>query len=94
MTLATEPITEEELRRAGLSHMPTRLMLYLVRHASRVCKREDIFRDVWGMEPIGTFRTLDVNIVRLRKWLKDNPGHGRIQTYRHFGYRYLEEEPA
>lgn len=66
-----------------------RLLVLLVRHPGRIRTRDEILNKLWDWTYDGTPRTVDNLIVRLRRKLKDDPGHSRwIQTVRGVGYRW------
>lgn len=65
------------------------LLAYLLEHAGRACRREDLAREVWGGEVSSRSRTLDVHVGRLRSKLA---GSGVvIVTLPAVGYRLQEE---
>ena len=52
--------------------------------------RSEILDRVWGYEAFPTSRTIDNFIVRLRRYLEDDPGSPRhLQTVRGVGYRFV-----
>jgi DNA-binding response OmpR family regulator len=64
------------------------LLAYLLEHAGRACRREELAREVWAGEVTGRSRTIDVHVGRLRAKLA---GSGvRVTTLAAVGYR-LEE---
>jgi DNA-binding response OmpR family regulator len=79
-------------RDVGLVHLEFELLQFFVANAGRAVTRAEIFRSVWGAEPGGTTRTVDIHVHRLRRKL--GPEHGRhLVTVRRVGYRY-EARPA
>jgi len=54
----------------------------LCAHPNQVLKREDILRRVWGDDDYFIFRSMDVFISRLRKYLREDP---RVQIQHHHG---------
>jgi two-component system response regulator VicR len=63
------------------------LLVYLMRHAGYVIKREKLLEEVWGYDFFGDERTVDVTIRRLREKIEDNPSQPRlIKTKRGVGY--------
>jgi DNA-binding response OmpR family regulator len=55
-----------------LTPRETELLDYLLSHANKVLKREEILRDLWGENDYFMGRSLDVFISRLRKYLAGN----------------------
>jgi DNA-binding response OmpR family regulator len=83
-----------ELRRDGrvvpLTLMEANLLRYLVQRESQVVSRKDILEQVWGVHEDTDTRAIDNFIVRLRRYLEDNPGEPRhLVTVRSVGYRFL-----
>lgn len=66
------------------------LLFYLVRNRGVPKTREEILRDVWGMEPLGEDRTVDTHVKMLRGSLKLYKDC--IVTVRGVGYKF--EPPA
>jgi DNA-binding response OmpR family regulator len=65
------------------------LLVLLMRARGRVLTREELLRNVWGYEPFGETRTVDVHIGRLRRKIErdpDQPAH--ILTLRGVGYSF------
>jgi len=68
-------------------------VLYLLyRHQSRVLKREEILKQVWGDDDYFMGRSMDVFISKLRKYLKDDPAV-QIINYHGVGFK-LEVTPT
>lgn len=65
------------------------LLVYLIKNKGIALSREQLLRQVWGMDFFGDDRTLDTHIKLLRKNLQDFAKH--IVTIRGVGYRYDEE---
>jgi DNA-binding response OmpR family regulator len=62
------------------------LLNYLILHQEKVCKREDILKDIWGDDDYFLGRSLDVFVSRLRKLLKPFP-HVEISNYHGVGFK-------
>lgn len=62
------------------------ILCLLLSHTGRVFSREDIIREVWPDDTVVLDRTVDVNIVRLRK--KIDPYGSHITTNHGFGYSF------
>lgn len=70
-----------------LSDKETALMAYLVANPGRAISREEILRQVWGLNPKGvSTRTIDMHVAHLRSKLGDE-GQTVVQTVRGQGYR-------
>ncbi len=66
------------------------LLETLMEHPGQVFSREQLFTRVWGMEALGSSRTVDVHIASLRRALGD--GASAIETLRGVGYRMVKKE--
>lgn len=74
-------------RRLDLSPMEYRLLEFFMKNPERTFNRAQLLAEVWGVGCDVDERTVDVNVLRLRKLLAQ-PGCGTyIQTVRGFGYR-------
>ncbi|GAA3296308.1 winged helix-turn-helix transcriptional regulator [Dactylosporangium vinaceum] len=67
------------------------LFLFLCEHPRRVFSRAQLLRQVWGYDMVGTERTVDVHVRRLRVKLGD--AARIIATVRGVGYR-LDDDAA
>lgn len=82
-------IKERVLR---LTLMETELFRYLIKHAGRVISRKAMLEDVWGGHEDTDTRAIDNFIVRLRKYIEDEPSKPRhLLTVRGVGYRFNAE---
>lgn len=64
------------------------LLVRLARSAGTVVRRQQLLRDVWDQQWVGSTKTLDVHINSLRRKLGDTPGEPSIITaVRGVGYR-------
>ena len=61
------------------------LLVYFIRHKDRVCPREDIIKDVWGIDFQYDTGVIDVFMNALRKKLGMN-ADGYIKTIRGVGF--------
>jgi len=66
------------------------LLFKLASYPGRTFSREQLIEDIWGYDFIGTDRTLDVHINRLRERFPIEEYSFKITTIRGLGYR-LEE---
>jgi DNA-binding response OmpR family regulator len=83
-----------EVRAKGTSHpltlMECELLRYLVRKAGQPVSRKSILEDVWDLHEETDTRAIDNFIVRLRRYLEDNPTKPKfLLTVRGVGYKFL-----
>lgn len=83
-----------ELRTKGatiqLTLMEAKLLRHLIRNNGRTVSRKSILEDVWGLREDTDTRAIDNFIVRLRRYLEDNPAKPRhLLTVRGVGYRFI-----
>ncbi|HKO60086.1 MAG TPA: response regulator transcription factor [Pyrinomonadaceae bacterium] len=75
-----------------LTLMEMALLRYLVVHKGKVVSRKSILEDVWGLHEETDTRAIDNFIVRLRKYIEDDPAKPtRLLTVRGVGYRFVDE---
>jgi DNA-binding response OmpR family regulator len=87
---------ELELRSLGntihLTVMEAELLRYLVRSSGRVVSRKALLEDVWGLHEDTDTRAIDNFVVRLRRYIEDDPSRPKhLQTVRGVGYRFVAE---
>jgi DNA-binding response OmpR family regulator len=87
---------ELELRTLGntihLTVMEAELLRYLVRSEGRIVSRKSILEDVWGLHEDTDTRAIDNFVVRLRRYIEEDPGQPKhLQTVRGVGYRFVAE---
>ena len=87
---------ELELRTLGntihLTVMEAELLRYLVKSEGRVVSRKAILEDVWGLHEDTDTRAIDNFVVRLRRYIEEDPSQPRhLQTVRGVGYRFVAE---
>jgi len=85
---------ELELRTLGntihLTVMEAELLRYLVRSEGRVVSRKSILEDVWGLREDTDTRAIDNFVVRLRRYMEEDPAQPKhLQTVRGVGYRFV-----
>jgi DNA-binding response OmpR family regulator len=69
--------------------MEMKLLRYLIEHAGQVVSRSDILEKVWDLAEDTDTRAIDNFIVRLRRYLEDDPANPEIvRTVRGVGYRF------
>jgi DNA-binding response OmpR family regulator len=73
-----------------LTLMEAKLLRYLIENEGRPVSRKAILEDVWELQEDTDTRAIDNFIVRLRKYLEDEPNDPRIvQTVRGVGYKFV-----
>ncbi len=73
-----------------LTVMESELLRHLVRNDGCIVSRKQILEEVWGLREDTDTRAIDNFVVRLRRYLEDDPGHPRhLLTVRGVGYRFL-----
>jgi two-component system, OmpR family, alkaline phosphatase synthesis response regulator PhoP len=83
-----------ELRSGGhtihLTLMESELLRHLVRNDGKIVSRKQILEEVWGLHEDTDTRAIDNFVVRLRRYIEDDPGKPRhLLTVRGVGYRFL-----
>jgi len=63
------------------------LLFKLAGYPGRTFSREQLIEDIWGYDFVGTDRTLDVHINRLRERFPEEKHSFKITTIRGLGYR-------
>jgi len=75
-----------------LTLMEAELLRHLIRNSGRVVSRKSILEQVWGLKEDTDTRAIDNFIVRLRRYIEDDPSHpGHLLTVRGVGYRFVAE---
>jgi DNA-binding response OmpR family regulator len=65
------------------------LLAFFVAHPGRVYSREQLMQAVWGARYVGTARTVDNFVARLRAHIGDDADKPRhLETVRGYGYRF------
>ncbi|MGA8541554.1 MAG: response regulator transcription factor [Terriglobales bacterium] len=87
---------ELELRTLGntihLTVMEAEFLRYLVRSGGRVVARKSILEEVWGLHEDTDTRAIDNFVVRLRRYIEEDPSRPKhLQTVRGVGYRFVAE---
>jgi DNA-binding response OmpR family regulator len=73
-----------------LTLMEAKLLRHLIRNAGRTVSRKSILEDVWGLREDTDTRAIDNFIVRLRRYIEDDPSKPqRLLTVRGVGYRFV-----
>ena len=75
-----------------LTLMEAKLLRYLIDNTGTAVSRRTILEEVWGLNEETDTRAIDNFIVRLRRYLEDEPNNPKIlQTVRGVGYRFLKQ---
>jgi len=95
----TIDFTVLELRVRGevfpLTLMEVNVLRYLIEHEGRPVSRKKMLDEVWGLHEDTDTRAIDNFIVRLRRYIEDDPTHPRhLLTVRGVGYRFIAEPAA
>ncbi len=85
-----------ELRANGkmfrLTLMEADLLRHLIRNGEKIVSRKSILEEVWGLREDTDTRAIDNFIVRLRKYIENDPAHPQhLLTVRGVGYRFLPQ---
>ncbi len=73
-----------------LTLMETELLRYLVQNAEHPVSRKAILENVWDLQEDTDTRAIDNFIVRLRKYIEDEPSDPRhLVTVRGLGYKFI-----
>ena len=88
-----------EMRAGGetirLTLMEAKLLRYLIENEGRAVSRNEILEKVWELQEDTDTRAIDNFIVRLRKYIEDEPNDPKIvQTVRGVGYKFVRPKPS
>jgi two-component system alkaline phosphatase synthesis response regulator PhoP len=73
-----------------LTLMESELLRHLVRSDGRVVSRKEILEEVWGLHEDTDTRAIDNFMVRLRRYIEDDPAQPQhLLTVRGVGYRFV-----
>jgi DNA-binding response OmpR family regulator len=73
-----------------LTLMESELLRHLVRNDGRIVSRKQILEEVWGLKEDTDTRAIDNFVVRLRRYVEEDPANPRhLLTVRGVGYRFL-----
>jgi two-component system, OmpR family, alkaline phosphatase synthesis response regulator PhoP len=79
-------------KKVRLTLMEAELLRYLVKHEGEAVSRRSVLESVWGLREDTDTRAIDNFIVRLRKYIEDEPTKPRhLLTVRGVGYRFVAE---
>jgi DNA-binding response OmpR family regulator len=72
-----------------LTLMEANLLRYLIQHEGKPVARKAMLEEVWGLHEETDTRAIDNFIVRLRRYIEDDPRRPRhLLTVRGVGYRF------
>jgi DNA-binding response OmpR family regulator len=73
-----------------LTLMEANVLRYLIQHEGKPVSRKAMLEEVWGLHEDTDTRAIDNFIVRLRRYVEDDPTHPRhLLTVRGVGYRFV-----
>lgn len=76
--------------RTTLTLMEAKLLRYLLKNEGKAVSRKSILEEVWGLREDTDTRAIDNFIVRLRRYLEDDPNSPKfVQTVRGVGYKFV-----
>lgn len=83
-----------ELRNAGdlihITLMEAKLLRYLIENEGRAVSRKVILEEVWDLQEDTDTRAIDNFIVRLRRYIEDEPNNPKfVRTVRGIGYKFV-----
>ena len=77
-------------RTVRLTLMEADLLRYLARNRERIVSRKELLEQVWHVREDTDTRAIDNFIVRLRRYIEEDPASPRhLQTVRGVGYRFM-----
>jgi two-component system, OmpR family, alkaline phosphatase synthesis response regulator PhoP len=75
-----------------LTVMEAELLRHLIRNQGRVVSRKAILEEVWGLHEDTDTRAIDNFMVRLRRYIEEDPSQpAHLLTVRGVGYRFVAE---
>jgi two-component system, OmpR family, alkaline phosphatase synthesis response regulator PhoP len=79
-------------RTVPLTLMEANLLRHLIRHQGKAVSRKTMLEEVWGVREDTDTRAIDNFIVRLRKYIEDEPASPKhVLTVRGVGYKFVPE---
>ncbi len=76
-----------------LTLMEANILRYLVEREGKVVSRKAMLQEVWGLREDTDTRAIDNFVVRLRRYIEEDPAHPRhLLTVRGVGYRFVARE--
>jgi DNA-binding response OmpR family regulator len=78
-----------------LTLMEASILRNLIDHEGKAVSRKSMLQEVWGLREDTDTRAIDNFIVRLRRYVEDDPAHPRhLVTVRGIGYRFVASPEA
>jgi len=78
-----------------LTLMEASILRFLIDHEGKAVSRKSMLQEVWGLREDTDTRAIDNFIVRLRRYIEDDPAHPRhLVTVRGIGYRFVASPEA
>lgn len=75
-----------------LTLMEADLLRHLIRNSGSIVSRKSILEEVWGLHEDTDTRAIDNFVVRLRRYIEDDPAKPKhLLTVRGVGYRFVPE---
>ncbi len=75
-----------------LTLMEAEFLRHLIRNNGKVVSRKSILEEVWGLHEDTDTRAIDNFVVRLRRYIEEDPSQPKhLQTVRGVGYRFVAE---
>jgi DNA-binding response OmpR family regulator len=79
-------------QKTRLTLMEADLLRYLIKNEGRAVSRKQILDEVWGLREDTDTRAIDNFVVRLRRYIEDQPSSPKhLLTVRGVGYRFVSE---
>jgi DNA-binding response OmpR family regulator len=76
-----------------LTLMEMKLLRFLIENEGKTVSRKTILEDVWNLQEDTDTRAIDNFIVRLRKYIEDEPNNPKfVRTVRGVGYKFVSEK--
>ena len=78
-----------------LTLMEMNVLRYLIQHEGKPVSRKAMLEEVWGLHEDTDTRAIDNFIVRLRRYIEEDPTKPRhLLTVRGVGYRFIANPPS
>jgi DNA-binding response OmpR family regulator len=78
-----------------LTLMEMNVLRYVIQHEGKPVSRRAMLEEVWGLHEDTDTRAIDNFIVRLRRYIEDDPTKPRhLLTVRGVGYRFIASPPS
>jgi len=78
-----------------LTLMEASILRFLIDHEGKAVSRKSMLQEVWGLREDTDTRAIDNFIVRLRRYIEDDPARPRhLVTVRGIGYRFVASPEA